>query len=101
MNVIESMREPMCKPLSHIRVLDLTRVLAGRWCTQNLADLGAEVIKVERPEVGNETRGWGPPWVPDVHGEPGENAGYYASNNRGKKSVTVDLSSPAGQDIIR
>ncbi len=91
----------MSKPLSHIRVLDLTRVLAGPWCTQNLADLGAEVIKVERPGNGDETRGWGPPWLPDAAGEDGDDSGYYASTNRGKKSITVDLATSEGQAIIR
>ncbi|WP_454694880.1 CaiB/BaiF CoA transferase family protein [Achromobacter aegrifaciens] len=89
------------KPLSHIRVLDLTRVLAGPWCTQNLADLGADVTKIERPGAGDDTRGWGPPWMPDADGQPREDSGYYASTNRGKKSVTVDISTPEGQDIIR
>lgn len=91
----------MSKPLSHIRVLDLTRVLAGPWCTQNLADLGAEVIKVERPGSGDETRGWGPPWLPDAAGDDGDDSGYYASTNRGKKSITVDLATEDGQAIIR
>ncbi|MGY2487400.1 CaiB/BaiF CoA transferase family protein [Cupriavidus sp. CP313] len=91
----------MTKPLSHVRVLDMSRVLAGPWCTQNLADLGAEVIKVERPGVGDETRGWGPPWLPCADGGLGEDSGYYASTNRGKKSITVDLASAQGQDIIR
>ncbi|HEY9275293.1 CaiB/BaiF CoA-transferase family protein [Achromobacter sp.] len=89
------------KPLSHIRVLDLTRVLAGPWCTQNLADLGADVTKIERPGAGDDTRGWGPPWMPDADGQPREDSGYYASTNRGKKSVTVDISTAEGQDIIR
>src|SRR5438105_14345937 len=83
--------------LSHIRVLDLSRVLAGPWATQVLADLGAEVIKVERPGTGDDTRGWGPPWV---HEQSGESA-YFASTNRGKKSITVDLSHPEGQEIVR
>jgi crotonobetainyl-CoA:carnitine CoA-transferase CaiB-like acyl-CoA transferase len=89
------------KPLSHIRVLDLTRVLAGPWCTQNLADLGAEVIKIERPGTGDDTRGWGPPWMPGADGQRREDSGYYASTNRGKKSVTVDISTVQGQDIVR
>ncbi|EKZ96042.1 L-carnitine dehydratase/bile acid-inducible protein F [Cupriavidus sp. HMR-1] len=91
----------MIKPLSHIRVLDLTRVLAGPWCTQNLADLGAEVIKVERPEVGDETRGWGPPWLPAAEESERRDSSYYASANRGKKSITVNLASTDGQAIIR
>ncbi|MDF3885603.1 CaiB/BaiF CoA transferase family protein [Cupriavidus basilensis] len=91
----------MNKPLSHIRVLDLTRVLAGPWCTQNLADLGAEVIKVERPGAGDETRGWGPPWMPVEAGQERQDSTYYASTNRGKKSVTVDFATSEGQEIVR
>jgi crotonobetainyl-CoA:carnitine CoA-transferase CaiB-like acyl-CoA transferase len=83
--------------LSHIRVLDLSRVLAGPWATQALADLGAEVIKVERPGTGDDTRGWGPPWL---HEESGESA-YFVSTNRGKRSVTIDIARPEGQDIVR
>src|SRR2546423_13732222 len=83
--------------LSHIRVLDLSRVLAGPWATQTLADLGAEVIKVERPGAGDDTRGWGPPWL---HEESGESA-YFVSANRGKKSVTIDLARHEGQEIVR
>ncbi|MGZ6126181.1 MAG: CaiB/BaiF CoA transferase family protein, partial [Myxococcales bacterium] len=83
--------------LSHIRVLDLSRVLAGPWAGQVLADLGAEVIKVERPGTGDDTRGWGPPWVHEAGGE----SAYFASTNRGKKSITVDLSRPEGQEIVR
>jgi formyl-CoA transferase len=89
------------RPLDHIRVLDLTRVLAGPWATQNLADLGAEVIKVERPGTGDETRGWGPPWLPDGTGRETGEAAYYLSVNRGKKSITVDFSRPEGQRLIR
>jgi crotonobetainyl-CoA:carnitine CoA-transferase CaiB-like acyl-CoA transferase len=89
------------RPLEHIRVLDLTRVLAGPWATQNLADLGAEVIKVERPKVGDETRGWGPPWLRDAEGRETREAAYYLSVNRGKKSITVDFSRPAGQRLVR
>lgn len=89
------------KPLSHIRVLDLSRVLAGPWCTQNLADLGAEVIKVERPGAGDETRGWGPPWLPDDQHTGRRDSAYYGSTNRGKKSITIDLARPQGQALIR
>ena len=87
--------------LSHIRVLDLSRVLAGPWATQNLADLGAEVIKVERPRVGDDTRGWGPPWIRDDQGEYTHDSTYYAAANRGKKSITVDIASAEGQKIVR
>ena len=83
--------------LSHLRVLDLSRVLAGPWASQTLADLGAEVIKVERPGSGDDTRGWGPPWVD----EKGGDSAYFASANRGKKSITVDLARPEGQEIVR
>src|SRR5215813_7585528 len=91
----------MPRPLEHIRVLDLTRVLAGPWATQNLADLGAEVIKIERPGTGDETRTWGPPWLADREGHETREAAYYLSVNRGKKSVTVDFSRPGGQKLIR
>ena len=91
----------MDRPLSHIRVLDLTRVLAGPWATQNLADLGAEVIKIERPKSGDDTRSWGPPWLKGKDGSDTREAAYYLSVNRGKKSVTVDLSQPAGQRLVR
>jgi crotonobetainyl-CoA:carnitine CoA-transferase CaiB-like acyl-CoA transferase len=89
------------RPLEHIRVLDLTRVLAGPWATQNLADLGADVIKIERPFVGDETRTWGPPWLRDAHGEETREAAYNLSVNRGKRSVTVDLAQAAGQELVR
>ncbi|WP_264294015.1 CaiB/BaiF CoA transferase family protein [Diaphorobacter aerolatus] len=82
-------------------MLDLSRVLAGPWATQNLADLGAEVIKVERPKVGDDTRGWGPPWIRDDQGEYTHDSTYYAAANRGKKSITVDMSSAEGQQIVR
>ncbi len=87
--------------LSHIRVLDLSRVLAGPWCAQTLADLGAEVIKVERPGAGDDTRAWGPPYLKDAEGRDTTEAAYYLSCNRGKKSVTVDLSKPRGQELVR
>jgi glutaryl-CoA transferase len=83
--------------LSHLRILDLSRVLAGPWASQTLADLGAEVIKVERPGTGDDTRGWGPPWVDERSGE----SAYFASANRAKKSITVDLAHPEGQEIVR
>lgn len=83
--------------LSHIRVLDLSRILAGPWCTQNLADLGAEVIKVERPGYGDDTRAWGPPWI----NLEGKISSYFAAANRGKKSLTLNISSPQGKKIIK
>jgi crotonobetainyl-CoA:carnitine CoA-transferase CaiB-like acyl-CoA transferase len=91
----------MNNALSHVRVLDLSRVLAGPWCTQNLADLGAEVIKIERPNAGDDTRGWGPPWIASANGSASRDSTYYAAANRGKKSVTVDIAAPEGQAIIR
>ena len=91
----------MTRPLSHIRVLDLSRVLAGPWASQNLADLGAEVIKIERPGTGDDTRGWGPPWLKDAHGKDTGDSSYFLSVNRGKKSLTLDISRPEGQKIAR
>ncbi|WP_082016793.1 CaiB/BaiF CoA transferase family protein [Cupriavidus sp. IDO] len=87
--------------LAGVRVLDLSRILAGPWCAQNLADLGAEVIKVERPGVGDDTRSWGPPWLPDADGQPSRDATYYAGANRGKQSLTLDIASAEGQAIVR
>jgi crotonobetainyl-CoA:carnitine CoA-transferase CaiB-like acyl-CoA transferase len=89
------------KSLSNIRVLDLSRILAGPWCTQNLADLGAEVIKVERPGAGDDTRAWGPPWLPGQDDSHAPDSSYYSAANRGKKSVTVDFTTPEGQDLIK
>jgi formyl-CoA transferase len=88
-------------PLAHLRVLDLSRVLAGPWAAQNLADLGAEVIKIERPGAGDDTRGWGPPWLKDGQGKDTTESAYFASVNRNKKSVTLDISKPEGQAIAR
>ncbi len=87
--------------LGHLKVLDLTRILAGPWATQNLADMGAEVIKIERPGVGDDTRTWGPPFLKDAEGRETRDSSYFLSANRGKRSVTVDLASPDGQEIIR
>ncbi|MEP6388775.1 MAG: CaiB/BaiF CoA-transferase family protein [Halioglobus sp.] len=87
--------------LSHIRVLDLSRVLAGPWASQILADLGAEVIKVERPGHGDDTRAWGPPFMSDSDGEPTSESAYYLCTNRGKQSVAIDMKTPEGQEIIR
>ncbi len=89
------------KALSNIRVLDLSRILAGPWCTQNLADLGAEVIKIERPDVGDDTRQWGPPWLPGMDEHHSSDSSYYSAANRGKKSVTVDITTVAGQNLVR
>ncbi len=94
-------RPPKTRPLSHIRVLDLSRVLAGPWAAQNLADLGAEVIKIERPGAGDDTRSWGPPWLERADGGEKKEAAYYLSVNRGKKSVTLDIAKPEGQALIR
>jgi len=91
----------MAGPLSHIRALDLSRVLAGPWCGQNLADLGAEVIKIERPEQGDDSRAFGPPWLKDRSGRDTKESAYFASANRGKKSVTVNISKPDGQNVVR
>ena len=91
----------MSGPLSHIRVLDLSRVLAGPWAGQNLADLGAEVIKVERPKAGDDSRAFGPPWMKDPAGRDTTESAYFMSANRGKKSITVNLTHPEGQRIVR
>ncbi|MFG0789456.1 CaiB/BaiF CoA transferase family protein [Delftia tsuruhatensis] len=87
--------------LGHLRVLDLSRVLAGPWCTQNLADMGADVIKIEKPGEGDDTRHWGPPFFPDAQGNPSDNAVYFAACNRNKRSVTVDMATAEGQRLIR
>lgn len=87
--------------LSHLRVLDLSRVLAGPWCGQILADLGADVIKVERPGSGDDTRAWGPPFLKDAQGESTSEAAYYLSANRNKRSVTIDFTQPEGQRLVR
>ena len=89
------------KALGHIRVLDLSRVLAGPWCSQNLADLGADVIKIERPGAGDDTRAWGPPYARDAQGNDTQEAAYYLSANRGKRSLTVDIASSEGQALLR
>jgi crotonobetainyl-CoA:carnitine CoA-transferase CaiB-like acyl-CoA transferase len=87
--------------LAGIRVLDLSRVLAGPWCAQTLADLGADVIKIERPGAGDDTRGWGPPFMKDEAGQDTAEAAYYLGTNRNKRSVTCDIAQPAGQALIR
>jgi len=90
----------MSGPLSHIRVLDLSRIMAGPWCGQILADLGAEVIKIERLEAGDDTRQWGPPFLSDSDGRQTNESGYYLSVNRGKKSVEIDLKTSEGVAVI-
>lgn len=87
--------------LDSIRVLDLSRVLAGPWCTQILADCGAEVIKVERPGAGDDTRGWGPPFLRNTEDQETAESAYYLGTNRNKKSITLDISTPEGQAIIK
>ena len=91
----------MAGPISHVRVLDLSRVLAGPWASQTLADLGAEVIKVERPGTGDDTRTWGPPFLNDNEGHPTQELAYYLSTNRGKKSIAIDFTQPEGQELVR
>src|SRR5262245_3695372 len=87
--------------LGGLRVIDLSRVLAGPTCAQNLADLGADVVKIERPGVGDDTRSWGPPWLPDAHGEPTRDLTYFASVNRNKRSIAIDLANDAGAALAR
>jgi crotonobetainyl-CoA:carnitine CoA-transferase CaiB-like acyl-CoA transferase len=88
-------------PLSHIRILDLGRIMAAPWATQILADLGADVIKIERPGAGDDTRAWGPPFLAAEDGTPTREAGYFLSVNRGKRSVTIDIARPEGQALVR
>jgi crotonobetainyl-CoA:carnitine CoA-transferase CaiB-like acyl-CoA transferase len=96
---------PSALPLAGVRVLDLSRVLAGPWCTQTLADLGADVIKVERPmrngAGGDDTRGWGPPFLKDRDGQDTAEAAYYLGTNRNKRSITIDIAHPKGQALVR
>jgi len=87
--------------LDGIKVLDLSRVLAGPWCTQILADLGADVVKIERPGVGDDTRTWGPPFIKDANGNDTDQASYFTACNRNKRSVTVDMATPDGQALLR
>jgi crotonobetainyl-CoA:carnitine CoA-transferase CaiB-like acyl-CoA transferase len=91
----------MAGPLSHIRVLDLSRIMAGPWAGQVLADLGADVVKVERPGAGDDTRGWGPPSLKDKAGRDTKDAGYFLAVNRGKRSIALDLANAEGQYIVR
>src|SRR5262245_22334355 len=88
-------------PLDGVRVLDLTRILAGPSCTQMLGDLGADVIKIERPGKGDDTRQFAPPFLKDAGGKPTSESAYFLACNRNKRSVTVDLASPGGQKLIR
>ncbi len=88
-------------PLEGIKVLDLSRVLAGPWCSQNLADLGADIIKVERPETGDDTRAWGPPYLKDAQGNDTSEAAYYLSANRNKRSIAIDIASEEGSKLVR
>jgi len=90
----------MSGSLSHLRVLDLSRILAGPWCAQLLGDLGAEIIKVERPGEGDDTRGWGPPFLTSAEGDDAD-AAYFLCANRNKKSVTIDFTRPEGQELVR
>lgn len=90
----------MAAALSDLRVLDLSRVLAGPWATQIFADLGADVIKVERLETGDETRSWGPPYLRDDSGNPTSESAYFVSTNRNKRSIALDFSTPAGREIV-
>ena len=92
---------PRLAPLTGIRVLDLSRVLAGPFCTQNLADLGADVIKVERPKLGDDTRAWAPPYLKDAEGHDTTEAAYYLSTNRNKRSIEIDLASEAGIKLVK
>ena len=91
----------MTGPLEGLKVFDLTRVLAGPWCTQILGDLGAEIVKIERPGVGDDTRGFAPPFIPDDKGEETSESAYFAGTNRNKRSITIDISAPEGQALAR
>jgi crotonobetainyl-CoA:carnitine CoA-transferase CaiB-like acyl-CoA transferase len=95
------MSTPPGGALSHIRVLDLSRILAGPWASQVLGDLGADVIKIERPGCGDDTRSWGPPFLKDADGNDTDVAAYFLSTNRNKRSVTLDFTQPAGQELVR
>ena len=96
-----SLPTPPAGALDGIHVLDLSRVLAGPWCTQILADLGADVVKIERPGAGDDTRHWGPPFLQDAKGQDTDQASYYTACNRNKRSVTLDMATPEGQALIR
>jgi crotonobetainyl-CoA:carnitine CoA-transferase CaiB-like acyl-CoA transferase len=98
---MQLMNLPTPMALHGVRVLDLSRVLAGPWCTQTLADLGADVIKVERPGSGDDTRSWGPPFLRDQRGGDSREAAYFLGTNRNKRSIAIDISRPEGQELIR
>lgn len=87
--------------LSNVKVLDLSRILAGPWASQILADLGADVIKVERPGQGDDTRSWGPPFLKDEAGQDTTDGAYFIATNRGKRSITLDLQTPEGQALVK
>ena len=91
----------MTSPLSGVRVLDMTRVLAGPSATQILGDLGADVIKIERPGMGDDSRGLGPPYLKNKSGKETRESAYFLSANRNKRSVTINLTEPEGQDLAR
>ena len=95
------MSGPQKGPLAGVRVLELARILAGPWAGQTLADLGAEVIKVERPLKGDDSRAYGPPWVKDASGKDTADSAYFTAANRGKKSLTLNIAKPEGQAIVR
>ena len=99
--MMQASQSPPAGALTGVRVLDMSRVHAGPWCGQILADLGAEVIKIERPGSGDDTRGWGPPYLKDRDGQDTHESAYFLGANRGKKSVTLDIATPAGQEIAR
>lgn len=100
-NPAQTPSQPTAGALSHLKVLDLSRVLAGPWCTQMLADLGADVVKVERPGVGDDTRHWGPPFLKDGEGQDTTHATYFTACNRNKRSITIDMAQAQGQALIR
>jgi glutaryl-CoA transferase len=91
----------MAGPLAHLKVLDLSRVLAGPWAGQILGDLGADVIKIEHPARGDDTRGWGPPFLKDGEGRETADAVYFLSTNRNKRSLALDIADPRGAEIVR
>ena len=94
-------RQQRTAALAGLRVIDLARVLAGPTCAQILADLGADVIKIERPRIGDDTRPWGPPWLPDANGEPTADSAYFSSANRNKRSIAIDLAAESGAALVR